>query len=56
MFELPNDVEANATVVMAGQPVAATLRRAGAEVRLVLEKETMVPEGTSVEVRLQWAS
>jgi uncharacterized protein (DUF608 family) len=56
VFELPKDMEANATVTVAGQPVAATLRRDGAEVRLVLEKEAVVPEGTSVEVRLQWTS
>jgi uncharacterized protein (DUF608 family) len=56
VFELPKDVEATATVTIAGQPIAATLRRAGAEVRLALEKEMVVLEGTSVEVRLQWAS
>ena len=56
MFELPKDVEATATVVAAGQPVAATVRRSGTEVRLALENETVVPEGTAVEVRLQWAS
>ncbi len=56
VFELPKDTEATATVVIAGQPVAATLQRSGTEVRLVLEKETVVPEGTAVEVRLQWAN
>jgi uncharacterized protein (DUF608 family) len=56
VFELPKDVEATATVVAAGQPVAATLQRNGTEVRLALENETVVPEGTAVEVRLQWAS
>ena len=56
VFELPKDTEASATVVIAGQPVPATLKRDSAEVRLVLEKEAVVPEGTSVEVRLQWAS
>ena len=56
VFELPKETEAIATVVLAGQPVAATLRRSGAEVRLALENETVVPEGAAVEVRLQWAS
>ena len=54
VFELPKDTEATAAVVIAGQPAAATLHRVAAEVRLVLEKETIVPEGASLDVRLHW--
>jgi hypothetical protein len=56
VFALPKDVAATAAVVIAGQPVAAALQRTGADVRLVLEKETVVPEGSAVEVNLRWVS
>jgi len=56
VFTLPKDVAATAAVMIAGQPVAAALQRTGADVRLVLEKETVVPEGSAVEVNLRWES
>jgi hypothetical protein len=51
VFELPADAgAATASVSLGGQPLDATLRREGAEARLVLATERIVPEGEAVEV------
>ena len=58
VFALPKDATApataTATVTLARQPVAATLRQSGADVQLVLEQETVVAEGKAIEVVLRW--
>ena len=54
LFALPKDAAATATVKISGQPVAATLEQAGAEVRLALAQESVVAEGSAVEVVLRW--
>ena len=41
-------------MTIAGQPAAATVRQAGAEVRLVLQREAVVQEGSAVEVAFRW--
>ena len=52
MFEAPQ--KATATALIAGQPVALSLRQAGTEIRLSLEQEIVVPEGAAAEVTLRW--
>ena len=54
VFELPPAAgAATAKVQVAGQAVPASLRRNGAEARLVLEHEVTVREGSAVEVTFQ---
>ena len=54
VFEVPADrPPVTATVKIAGQPAKTKLHQTDTEVRLVLEKETMVPEGAAVVVTLQ---
>ena len=56
VFELPADAgAATASVSLGGQPLDATLRRQGAEARLVLATEHTVPEGEAVEVIFKWS-
>ena len=55
VFALPKAVAAAATVTIAGQPAAATLRQTGADVQLLLQREAIVPEGSAVEVTVRWA-
>jgi uncharacterized protein (DUF608 family) len=50
VFELAKPGAFAAKVTVDGRPAPAALRREGAEVRLVLEQETVVPEGAAVEV------
>jgi hypothetical protein len=55
VFELPLAAgAATATVTIAGQATAVTLRRDGVEARVVLDKETVAPEGAAVEVAFRW--
>jgi hypothetical protein len=55
VFALPEDAAAaTATVRISGQPVAAALERAGAEVRLALGQETVATEGSVIEISLKW--
>ena len=54
VFALPKDAAATATVKISGQPVAATVKQTGAEVRLALAQETVVAEGSAVEIALRW--
>jgi uncharacterized protein (DUF608 family) len=49
VFALPGPA-AGATVTGAGRPVPAALRQTESNVRLVLEQETEVPEGSALEV------
>ncbi len=53
VFAVPK-AATTATVTVAGQAVAAAVRAAGADVRLVLEREALVAEGSAVEVVLRW--
>jgi non-lysosomal glucosylceramidase len=52
-FELRKAAPATAIVNVGGKPVAAALHQAGNEVRLVLEQEAIVPEGSAVDVSLR---
>ncbi|MCR4415224.1 MAG: non-lysosomal glucosylceramidase, partial [Thermoguttaceae bacterium] len=55
VFELPEGAgQVAATVTASGRPVNVALRRDGAEVRLALAQETVVPEGETVDVSLRW--
>jgi hypothetical protein len=53
VLELPKAAPTTAAVNVGGKPVAAALHRSGKDVRLVLEQETIVPEGSAVEVTLR---
>ncbi len=53
VFELPKTAPTTATVTVAGKPVAAALRQAGTDVRLVFNDEIVVPEAAAVEVTLR---
>ena len=55
VFVLPEAGPATAAVSISGRPVNASLRQQEREVRVVLEQETVVPEGDVIEVRLQIA-
>ncbi len=52
-FELPKGGPATAAVSVAGKPIAATLHQSGAAVRIVLEQETIVSEGSAIEATLR---
>ena len=54
VFDVPQ--KATATALVAGQPVALSVRQTGTEVRLSLEQEVVVPEGAAVEVTLRWSA
>jgi hypothetical protein len=54
VFALPNEAAATATVKIAGQTVAATVKQTGTEVRLALAEQAVVAEGSAVEVALRW--
>jgi uncharacterized protein (DUF608 family) len=54
VFAVPKGVAATAAVTISGRPAAATLEQIGDEVRLLLEQEALVPEGSAVEVTLRW--
>ncbi len=54
VFEAPQ--KATATALIAGQPVALTVRQTGTEIRLSLEKEIVVPEAAAIEVTLRWSA
>ena len=53
VFELPKTAPATAAVTVAGKPVAAALRQAGTDVRLVFNDEIVVPEAAAIEVTLR---
>jgi hypothetical protein len=54
LFALPKNAAATATVKISGQPVAAALQQTGVEVRLSLAQETVVAEGSAIEIALRW--
>jgi hypothetical protein len=54
VFEVPKGATPTATASFAGQPVAVTVRQEGTEIHLLLEKETVVPEGAAAEITLKW--
>jgi non-lysosomal glucosylceramidase len=54
VFELPGTATATAAVTIAGRPIATVPRQVGSEIRLVLKEETVVPEGSAVDVVLRW--
>ena len=54
VFALPKAAPATAVVTVSGQPVSATVQQSGAEVRLILKQEALVPEAAAVEVALRW--
>ena len=53
VFELPQGAPATAAVTVAGRPIAAALHQSGAAVRIVLEQETTIPEGSVLEATLR---
>ncbi|HKD37380.1 MAG TPA: GH116 family glycosyl hydrolase, partial [Pirellulales bacterium] len=54
VFELPAKVQVTATATAAGKPIAVSLRQDGAEARIVLKQEAIVPEAAVIEVRFRW--
>ncbi len=54
VFELPGEGSAKATVTIGGEAAGVVVKQAGRGIRLVLEKEAVVSEGSAVEVRLGW--
>lgn len=53
VFAVPEKAATKATVTVAEKPVNVQVQQTGSEVRLVLEKEALVLEGSAIEVTLQ---
>jgi non-lysosomal glucosylceramidase len=55
VFELPPDAaNVTATATAGGKPMGVVVKHDGAELRLVLEKECLVPEGDAIQSTIQW--
>ena len=56
VFSAPHPVTTAVVVTVDGKPVPANLQQADEEVRITLAKETVVPEGSALEVALKAVS